>query len=198
MSQLPNELIRYLNDAPAQLRNLIRDATDDELYDLLDRNAARRNIAWLIIHELWEVRELRGFTRYIPRTDREMESLLETALQITRTVPKHTEADLIHGFKTNRSEHRADRLYFDMYTRIQPNSKNPAALNATLTGYIDHPLSEPYFMLRVFLPYEQTMYFTVAQTELAFALWQIVADQALGIRPIAPLADPSSFQDAAE
>lgn len=193
MSQLPDELIRYLNDAPAQLRNLIRDATDEELCDLLDRNAARRNVAWPIVHQLWEVWEKRGFTRYIPRTDREMESLLETALQITRTVPSRRKVGLSTGGEVRRKEKREGRSYFDKYTRIKTD-----AINATLTGYIDHPLSDPYFMLRVYHPYEQTMHFTLAQTELAFALWQIVADQALCIRPIAPLADPSPFRDAAE
>lgn len=193
MSQLPDELVRYLNNAPPRLHALIKKSNNDELYDLLDRNSARREVAWPIIHALWEVRKKRGFTQYIPRTDREMENLLETALQITRTMPGHLKAKLSTGGEVRRKKNREGRSYFDKYTRIKTG-----AINAALTGFIGHPLSEPYFILRVFSPFEQTMYFTLAQTELAFASWQNVAEQATGARPISMFPEPSSFQDAAE
>lgn len=84
-------------------------------------------------------------------------------------------------------------MYFDKYALIE---KPP--VKAVLAAYMDHPLGDPFMILEVKAPYKQELRFTLAQTQLAFALWQIVADQALGIRPIAPLADPSPFRDAAE
>ncbi len=193
MSNRPHNVLYYLKHSKPQLRNYISSANDNALHDLLKRNSHDEGIVCLSVDELYRRKETAGLSRYVPCTGQDVEALLAPAVAITKKVSINPDEALILGGEVRRSEKRQTRFYFDQYTLIKT-----ARLAATFTGYIDHPLAEPFIVLRVKRPFEQELHFGLAQAQLAFASWQIVADQALGLRPISPLPDLSPFQDAAE
>lgn len=191
MSNRPEKVLNYLRSCKVPFRDYVRSADNEALLDLLKRNSRNEQIVCVSVDELFNRKETAGLSRYVPHTSKDIEALLEPALRITRGVSKNPKEKLILGGEVRRSKKRQIRAYADLYTLI-----DTTLVNATLTGYIVHPLSDPFVMLRMKRPFEQELCFTLAQKELAFASWQIVAEQALGLCPISPLPDP--FQDAAE